>query len=807
MDLNLNTQAGRTDAQLELETLAVEMGISRYRKALAEGGDAAVPAGMQLVKAAMGPMLETLRSWLDETGKGLASRNASLFYFVDQFEPEVVAWVTAQTCLSKLSERPGVAYAAGLLTMLLETQLNLEAIRAAQPKLAAKLDRKLQGMDAERNCALLVRRAGALADVKVVQWDQDTRVRVGTLLITMFCESTGLVVVHADYVGNGKTRNVLRPSESCRRWLEESHARCELLAPVRLPMVCRPRDWTNPFNGGYLTHQLRQPIVKSRNKGYLATLKEHQMPWVYASVNALQGTEWAVNKGVYEVVKSLWEASSTLGGLPSRDLDPLPARPWAEGEEPAPEVLHSWKVDAARTYEANAKAESKRMQVVQKLWVAEQMMERGNRFHYVYNLDWRGRMYPVGPALTPQGDDVAKAMLKFARASRLGDDGAYWLAIHGANTFGVDRVSFEERIQWVQDHELEIRACAQDPYVFRMWANADSPYCFLAFCFEWAALDDWVRAGNAQEDFESALPVAFDGSCNGLQNFSAMLRDPVGGKATGLIPAEKPADIYTAVKEAAQRIVDRDALAGDEVAQRWVGKLQRKHAKRNTMTVPYGVTKRGMRDQLFAELQDSLPEHRAADAEYLATCNYEAIGNVVVAARQAMDWLREAAKVAASTGLPVKWTTPAGLLVVQDYRKEIGTVLDFVVMGRRWRLLIEKEGDQLSPRRQALGISPNFVHSLDAAHLMRTVLFCAADGMSEFAMIHDSYGCPAGQAGRLRDNLREAFIEQYSQPVLEQFRDELLEQLPPELHGEVPPLPPMGALDLQQVRNSEYFFA
>ena len=38
-----------------------------------------------------------------------------------------------------------------------------------------------------------------------------------------------------------------------------------------------------------------------------------------------------------------------------------------------------------------------------------------------------------------------------------------------------------------------------------------------------------------------------DGSCNGLQNFSAMLRDEVGGKAVNLIPSDKPQDVYMEV--------------------------------------------------------------------------------------------------------------------------------------------------------------------------------------------------------------------------------------------------------------------
>lgn len=808
--MNLSLTA-RIEAQQELEIMSIELGVARYRDALREGGDGAVPAGQQLMKAALQPMEEALKKWLEETGAGLASRSASMYHFINQMDPTVVAWVTAQSAMGQLSERPPIGRVATSLAMTLEGHLNIEAIVKDQPKLGAKMVKRMEGMSTDRNKALFIRKGAALVDVKVVQWDDSVRLRVGTLLLTMFAESTGLIAIEVVPIGGHKTQTVVRPTESCRMWLEESHARCELLNPVRMPMVAPPRDWTNPFNGGYLSHRLRQPLVKTRNKSYLQELKEWDMPWVYGSVNALQATEWSVNPDTYEVAKTLWENSRTEAGLPSREKSEPPAKSWAEGETPAPEVLHQWKVEAAKCHEANAKTESKRLQVVNKLWVAELMMERGNRFHYVYNLDWRGRMYPVGPSLTPQGDDLAKGLLRFTKGHPLGEEGAYWLAIHGANSFGVDKVSFDERIEWVEAHVEEILDSANRPHSATFWLEADSPFVFLAFCHEWARLQAHVDLGGEEGAFESHIPVAFDGSCNGLQNFSAMLRDEVGGAATGLVPNHKPADIYSEVARAAQVIIDRDAsdpaAEHHEVAKRWVSKMTRKLAKRNTMTVPYGVTRRGMRDQLFGEMKDSLSEHRAADASYLAACNFEAIGNVVVAARRAMDWLRDAAKVAASNQLPVRWTTPAGFLAVQDYRDDIGERADFVVLGRRYQLLLNKTGEKLNTRRQSLGISPNFVHSLDAAHLMRTVLFCVEDGMKDFAMIHDSYGVHAGLAARLRDNLREAFVAQYAEPVLQQFRDQLAEQLPEALRKELPELPPMGTLELTQVRQSEYFFA
>lgn len=804
------SNAERVDAQYELEALSMQMGIARYRATLAKQGDAAVSAGEQLIKAAIRPMEEALAEWLKVTAEGLAGRSAGVFHFVNQLDPVVTSWLTACAAIGLLHGRPTLTMMATNLAMQMEGAVNMEEIAAAQPSLAAKMAKRLKTMNDVGNKLVFIRKGSALGDVKIIQWDNNVRVRMGTLLLTMFAQSTGLIAIDTVRTGFNKSSTLVRPTESCRRWLEESHARCELMTPARLPMVCTPRPWTSPFNGGYLTKQMRRPIVKTRHKAYLAELKEWEMPNVYASINALQGTEWAVNVAIYETIKALWESGAATGALPSRFDAEMPARTWAEGETPADEALHVWKVGAARTYEANAKQSSKRMQLVQKLWTAEMMLERNNRFHYVYNLDWRGRMYPVGSDLNPQGDDVAKAMLQFHKAVPLGEEGAYWLAVHGANTFGIDKVSFEERIQWVEANSEAIIAAGNDPTCGTMWwTEADSPFMFLAFCMEWAKLQNWVDGGAAEADFPSSLPVAFDGACNGLQNFSAMLRDPVGGAATGLVPGEKPADIYSEVAKAAQVLIDQAASEGSEVAQRWVGKMTRKLAKRNTMTVPYGVTRRGMKDQLFSELADGVTDSStlAADAGFLAGCNYEAIGTVVVAAQQAMDWLREAAKVAAKNALPVRWETPMGFLAVQDYRVPVGDKVDFEVLGQRYTLMLQRDGDKLDTRKQSLGISPNFVHSLDAAHLMRTVLFCAEDGMVDFSMIHDSYGCHAGHASLLRDNLRDAFVDQYSKPVLEAFRDQLAEQLPEELRDLLPALPAMGSLDLEGVRKSDYFFA
>lgn len=460
-----------------------------------------------------------------------------------------------------------------------------------------------------------------------------------------------------------------------------------------------------------------------------------------------------------------------------------------------------WKRDRAKVYEANARSVSTRLAAAQKIALAEKFAEYP-AIYFPHNLDFRGRCYPLPPTLTPQGDDAAKGLLTFAQGVPLGEDGAYWLAIHVANCFGVDKVSFEERVAWVREHEEQILDSALDPLDGqRFWMDADSPFCALAACFEWLGYSLNGR------DHVSHLPIALDGSCNGLQNFSAMLRDSVGGAATNLIPQPKPADIYSRVKDVAQEKLRARAESGDPLAIKLDGQLTRDIVKQPVMTLPYGVTKSGMRAQVLSKFKKLGMEDDWETAEYLATLLWECIGEVVIAARAAMDWLRDASKVASSADLPVSWTTPAGFPVLQEYREEEGVRIRPHVGGREVNLVVNIGGTKLDRRRQTLGISPNFVHSCDASHMMLTTCLAAENGIESFAMIHDSYGTHAGQAAILAAALRQAFVDQYSGDVLADFRQQLVEQLPPEAAEKLPPLPPHGDLDLSLVLESRYFFA
>ncbi|OAM52897.1 hypothetical protein A7981_05520 [Methylovorus sp. MM2] len=800
------------ERQLELEANAVGLGIDRYRKGLEAQGEAQKTPGMKLIREAIVPLADAIKAFAEEANSGRPGRDIGRAKFLTQFPPQTVAYLTAKVCINAVSakgqEKP-VQGAAMTIATMLEDTLNFDLIKEKEPKVYSRLLNKIKNGSGNGHYQhVIMRNAQNKAKIDTIKWGRSEKLALGLHLIRLLEQVTGYIVLTRATEGRNDTPIYILPTPHIQEWLEKSHAKCELLNPVNMPMVVPPREWQQPYNGGYMTRALSYPLVRARNRNFIEELKNWDMPKVYKAINALQNTGWRINKAVHSVMTEVWASGGMLGGLPPRDDLPLPAQSYTDPEA-NPEAHREWKRKAAEVYNANQQLRGKRRVMGHKLRIADEFSQY-DVMYFPHVMDWRGRVYPVAAYLNPQSDDSGKALLQFSEGKALGDNGAFWLAVHGANCAGVDKVSFEDRVQWVEEHHTEIIDSALSPLDGqRFWAEQDSPYQFLAFCFEWLGYS--LQGSN----YVSHISVSWDGSCNGLQNFSAMLKDEVGGKATNLIPSDTPSDIYAEVARAATLIVEGFALNKVEEAVHWRGKITRGIAKRPTMTLPYGAGRYGFSDQIIAEL-DKLNEGKSEpylqgddfrNATFLAGVMEDAIGNVVVKAKEAMDWLKEVAKIAAKGGLPIHWTTPSGFLVAQDYRKQIGNRVDTVICGVRTKLMLQVESDELDSRKQAQGIAPNFVHSLDASHLVLTIDRCVDDGITSLAMIHDSYGTHAADAERLSVNLREAFIDQYSGDVLAGFIENLRTQLPPELMDELPKPPTSGTLDLEGVRDSKYFFA
>lgn len=815
----------KEERQQLLEQECLGMGVHRYR------GDMALPwqskaherdetdktPGKKLLNDSLEPLADAIAVFVENATSGRAGRKHVALPYLANIDPLQAAYIAARIIINKAARGLTVQAAAVDIGATIAEHLNMLKMAKDAPGLYRKVSNQLKKSTSSKHRLGVYRHVREKYNLASLTWSERDKLLVGMKLIDLFTTIMPFVDVVRDSRGKNNTPTVLKFSPEAAEWLVKAHAKCELLAPVHMPMLVRPKDWNNPYTGGYLTPLMHARFVASRSGGYLDELGGIDLTTLYRGVNAVQSTPWRINKTLYRIIAELWETGGNVAGLPRRNeypMPPLPAGirkgvPTADLPIEQQEAMKVWKAEAAKVYELNGRLGSERVALAQALYIAHRFADE-SAIYFPHYVDFRGRIYPFASYVNPQADDVGKSMLEFAVGKPLGSDGAFWLAVHIAGLWGVDKVSFEDRVQWVVDNEERILACAIDPMADNAyWREADKPFQALAASIEWAG---YKLEGDA---YESHLPVAMDGSCSGLQHFSALLRDEIGGAKVNLVPAEKPSDVYMAVANRAQVMSDS---SGSAMAPVWEGKVCRKVAKQPTMTLCYSATKFGMQGQIehaLAKLDEDGPYldpnvSRHDASVYMAGVIWDAIGDIVVAARGAMIWLKRVSDVLSEVGLPIRWTSPIGFPVLQEYREKLGERIEVHMGGQRLRLTLVSDSTKLAPRRQKAGIAPNFVHSLDSAHLISTVNLGLLNGLDSFAVIHDSFGTHACDVSMLNAVLREAFVEQYRGNLLEDFRKEVIEQLEataPELVEKIPPVPPMGKLDIEAVKDSDFFFA
>ena len=568
-------------------------------------------------------------------------------------------------------------------------------------------------------------------------------------------------------------------------------------------------------------------FVKATNRRYLEELKNkaHEMPVVYQSVNIMQHTEWVINKKVYEVIKTCMENDFCLGKLPiNPQTIELPIKPL--DIDTNKEALRKWKREASKVYSDRAKQNSKFIQVHQIMQEAKMLLDKKG-FFYPYQLDFRARIYPKPAMLSPQSADYSRALLKFKFGKKIGDNFNIF-AVAGANLFGeADKEELPVRVLWVKNNTQKIIDCANKPLEHSWWASADKPFCFLAWCYEFK---EYVES-EYSESFITTLPIQADCSNSGLQHYSAMMRDEFGGKATNLIPLNKPNDVYNLV---ANKVMDklrqykksprfpeekkgRTIMYNDEhYASLWLDyRVDRKICKKPVMCLPYSLTRYSCRqyieDHIIKEKNERGKQHDFGEdlfkaTNYLTPIVWEAINEIVVGARRIMVYLKTIAKLVSSENLPVTWKTPLGFKVqMMCYKKESKRVKtkmgDSIV-----KLSIASDTTVIDKRKTAQSICPNFIHSLDAAVLQLAVVYAKEKGVDNFSMIHDSFGVTVADTKIMANAIRDAFCFIYKEDVLENFANEMKEiLLSPKNLKKFPQSPVRGKLDLSLVKRSIFF--
>ena len=749
------------------------------------------------------------------------------YRFIALLEPEVVAASALQTALHC------VAVESPLLTTVIDLgkaiyhELWAVDLQHFDKELAARIDKAVRlkhGSLLYRTQAArgLAKRAGFKPALSG-EWRNDACAIVGQWLLDLLLTTLPDIFEYED--GSEFVTISAQALHHARRACIESIRR----HPVFLPEVEKPEAWAEYSRKKAPDSRLRSTsVVRTHLKETKELVRESMAQGTMApalnALNAIQSVGFRINTPVLAVMKEVYERGIDIPDFPRKTPYEIPKhpKPW---DEMADLERKAWKAKADETRAANRVLAANNISFFEDMETAERLLDQ--TFYTPCNLDWRGRVYPL-PHFNFQREDRVRGLFLFEEGRELGENGLKWLKIHLANCGDFNKISkrsFEEREQWTNENLASILVWAEQPLSTLTWTKADKPFLFLAACIE---LSQALKSSDSSR-FVSTLPVSWDGSCSGLQHLCAMTRSPEGA-FVNLTPSPQPQDVYLKVADEAFRQIELDAAEGNEYAAMCLECPvdRRKMVKRNVMTYSYSSKKFGMGEQQIEDLmkplrlkvlKGELPEHPFTDntsaqeaaARYLAGRVHEAIERVVRKPAEAMEFLQKLARACAHEDKPLEWTTPVGLPWSNRYHDSKTRSVRLFLHDRGIRIqskvAIDYEAEILKTRA-VNGVAPNFVHALDAAHLMLTVNAAVSEAITSFALVHDSFGCHAGVSERFHQIIREQFVQMYEEhDVLNEVYERAKYDVSHHNWRRLPKAIEYGDLNIQEVINAKYAFA
>ncbi len=765
-------------------------------------------------------------------------------------KPELLALVAMQGAMDCIGNEDDLSQTFHKLGSMVEKECYAQSLLTHDKKLATRLEDRAK----RRGGSVKYRRSAVskmAKDHKFTRgkWSKETKGRAGMWLVEALTEIDDVFVIVRSVGDAQGDHSFITLTAEALEYSQALVARLIEERPVALPLVTdKAPEWkgytlTLESNGRPYDIPLIRKATKVQKAYVLRAIAEGRMDDVLRALTKAGSTVWAINTRILEVVKAAYGLGIEIDGMPLRDDLKAPEKlDEAVWEAMTEEEKRDRRAQIAETLGKNRSLIGERSIYDQDLATAEYLMAHGNRFVVPMNMDYRGRVYGVS-YFSYQRQDYVRGMFQYANGKPLGATGLYWLMVHLANCGDFEKVSkktFEDRVNWVETHSARIVSMAEDPMGDLWWTEADAPFCFLAAAMAYAeALKD-------PQGFICHVPLGFDGTCSGLQHLAAMTRCDSTAPLVNLTPNTLPADVYRTVAEHLRDKVETIAKLEGENSHVFrlalAFGIDRSLVKRNVMTYTYGSKKFGMIQQLMDDtmrplqtkvIRKKIDQHpfqvpedtyttddgrvvtnpgRTA-AKLLGPMIFDTIEEVVKRPAEAMRFLQKVSKALSHEGKPTVWHTPLGLPVVLHYPNMKTERLRLWMHDRgvsiRARLATSEEQPGIDKVATANAVAPCFVHSYDACHLQMVALEAEAQGIDDLALVHDSFGCHACDAGRFRRVVTDTFFDLYDQhDVLDEFLMEAHAQIQTN-HYRLPIRSEVttGSYDLSDVKESLYAFA
>lgn len=736
--------------------------------------------GQSALRQATGVIAEHMAKSLKNIGRGKgAVDGATVYNHLKLADTEVLAVLALKVALDQLAQddKPSPQEVAASIGSAIEVELKLQWYQQQDKDLFRNVTNGFHHSTGTRQKATVYNLRFTKAGIQWKGWGRTVHYKVGNWALRSITETTGWITKETIKMPRSQ-KCILRFSREFIGLRDALMHRVLELSFCLWPMVCPPNDWTGEVRGGYLTEEIRgtAPMIRKVG-GFGGDSKQGTIPVEF--LNNLQRQSYRINPAILAVANWCYDNSRTVGKFihdqPRDRLDSFNGDPKAE-----PERFKEWKRMQRSIDDFNAQLFQRNWRATETMFVANQYEDEV--FWIPWSFDYRGRVYPQNTQLNPQGTDFDKSLLLFAEEGEVNE---YWLAWHVCTTYGNDKLSHNDRVEWTQQNHELITIIAEDPIgAISHWEGVGEPWMFLAACIEYHAC---VITKTKQT---SGLPIGIDATCSGLQHLSSMTRDAVAAKQVNVIRGDQdgPSDGYKTVAEAAIKYIEDESIHPY---------MNRKITKRTVMTVPYGVSRDSARAYIREALHDAGFDlsikgrlGQVTDAVYR-----KAVPEVFAGPVDVMNWLQQTAMDLLDAGAEqIEWTTPSGFRVVQDIRKPRTKLIKTTLMGSVQQIRVADGFAGPDRQRHKGAIAPNLVHSLDASllHLM----FYEYD--KPFTVIHDCILGRSCDMDEMMEGIRLHHAEIYKGKPLEDWAEQQGVEIPEGLIKDT--------LDLDLVNESPYFF-
>lgn len=607
-------------------------------------------------------------------------------------------------------------------------------------------------------------------DIHWPAWHVKTRASLGGWCLDRVMATTGWFTKHTE-TRRRRSATLVVPTPKFMEIRDQLINTAEMFSGIPWPMLVEPNDWTNERMGGYLTNELMRGHELTRRGN--PTVEHGNTPLKF--LNKLQLVRYCVSSHVLEVAEHFRNKGIKIGKFVPLSEAYKPPKPPDIGEND--EAKHAWKRAMAESYNADRLNFKRSVRTRTQLEAAEKFKDEC--FFLCWSYDYRGRAYPIPAYLTPQDTDFGKSLIRFADESFVTPESEGWLAFQVATTFGLDKATMAERLEWVNNNHDLITKIATDPIDnLPEWEEVEEPWQFMSACHE------YYHCCIACDKQHTGLMVAVDATCSGLQILAGLAKDQSTASLVNVCPGDKPSDAYKAVAEEAKKYLPSEMHP-------W---MTRKTTKRTVMTIPYNATKSSSWKYIKEALVEQGFNPEKEQVSLAVDAVYQSMDAIVPGPMRVMRWIKKHVGQYIKDGASeVQWTTPSGFVVNQKRNKHETERMELQLLGTTKITLSVGEGAPC-PTRHKSSTAPNLIHSLDASILHET--FQRFNG--PFTVIHDSVLCRATDMGALNRLVRETYTEIFT-------RDCWLTKFGEAINASEPP-PIVGTLNPEVVEESTYFF-